>query len=261
MDGNNFLHAPLWVRITALAVLGITLVFALAVVWYYLGQDRSDWMLLGLSLAQIAASGLVVALVIFFSARDVGAIGLQLKADRFLCRTLPRMMAYIDVPRAGMRPWKEVDLGLRHIARTIRASPTEISMSHNPGENAASYLIRTTEAAIRLRCQVNVGEITISYYFPAEGDDRLAPLKADLQWAIGRYVDINGYQQSWYFSREDFDGESYVSVHLTKNFGTDFLDDERAKLFVAQDVAASTRSILKDCRQRGIATLRAGTSG
>ncbi|MFZ3585351.1 hypothetical protein ACOI1H_24995 [Loktanella sp. DJP18] len=77
-------------------------------------------------------------------------------------------------------------------------------------------------------------------------------LKDQLQWAMSRFTEIVGYKKSWYFSTEEFDQKSYVSVHLTKDFDRDFLDDDRQKLNFAQDLAASSKSLIKECKARGI---------
>lgn len=253
MNGQNFFYTPVWVKVVALTTLTVTLLFSLAIAWLYVRTEHETWVLVAMSVAQVSASGLVVALLVFFSAKDIGAVGVQLKADQFLGRTVPRALLYIDFPLDEAVDWQRKKVGLLRIRRAAKRSCTGISLRHTAGSNAAFYFIRTRSASLVLRIQANVSEITVSYYFPARSGQETDRLKADLDWALSRYTSVGGYHQSWYFSVEDFDDTPYVSVHLTKRFSEDFLDDEREKMAFAQDVAASTRSLIKDCAARGIA--------
>jgi len=256
VNGQNFFYTPVWVKVVALSTLTMTLLFSLAIAWLYVRTDDETWVLVAMSVAQVSASGLVVALLVFFSARDVGAIGVQLKADQFLGRTVPRALLYIDCPLDEAVDWQRKKVGLLRIRRATKRSRTRIRLRHTAGSNAAFYFIETRATSLVLRIQANVSEITVSYYFPAASGDETDRLKTDLEWALSRYTAVGGYHQSWYFSVEDFDDSPYVSVHLTRCFSEDFLDDEREKMAFAQDVAASTRSLIKDCAARGVPLAR-----
>jgi len=256
VNGQNFFYTPVWVKVVALSTLTMTLLFSLAIAWLYVRTDDETWVLVAMSVAQVSASGLVVALLVFFSARDIGAIGVQLKADQFLGRTVPRALLYIDCPLDEAVDWQHKKVGLLRIRRATKRSRTRIRLRHTAGSNAAFYFIETRATSLVLRIQANVSEITVSYYFPAASGDETDRLKTDLEWALSRYTAVGGYHQSWYFSVEDFDDSPYVSVHLTRCFSEDFLDDEREKMAFAQDVAASTRSLIKDCAARGVPLAR-----
>jgi len=254
MEGKNFVYAPFWVRTTAITVLTVTLLISIFITFHYVGRTgRETWLLTALSLAQISASGLVLALVVFFSARDVGSLGLQGKADQLLCRTFPGACAFIDFPTAPKRLWKDVRIGKKFTIRNLEQTPTRTEVFYNSGSCAAFYKITTRQSSLMMRIQAHVGEVTVSYYFPASEERSVEQLRSQLEWAVSRYTDIGGYQESWYFNaNESFDSRSYVSVHLTKDFGTSFLDDERKKLYFVQDVAASTRSLITHCVGQGI---------
>jgi len=256
VNGQNFFYTPVWVKVVALSTLTMTLLFSLAIAWLYVRTDDETWVLVAMSVAQVSASGLVVALLVFFSARDIGAIGVQLKADQFLGRTVPRALLYIDCPLDEAVDWQRKKVGLLRIRRATKRSRTRIRLRHTAGSNAAFYFIETRATSLVLRIQANVSEITVSYYFPAASGDETDRLKTDLEWALSRYTAVGGYHQSWYFSVEDFDDSPYVSVHLTRCFSEDFLDDEREKMAFVQDVAASTRSLIKDCAARGVPLAR-----
>jgi hypothetical protein len=253
MDSKNFIYTPVWVRVLAVSALALTLAMSLLVTWHYLGTDKETWLLVAMSLAQISASGLAFALVVFYSSKDAGLSGLQHKTNVFLCRTLPRNLLLIDIPTPLLLDWKESKISKRQINKDLSNSPTSVSIQKVSGGNSALYVIEALGENLNFRVQVNVWELTVSYYFPAESDLDVDRLKSKLEWAMSRFTVIVGYKESWYFSNEDFDQKSYVSVHLTKDFKSDFLDDDRQKLNFAQDLTASTRSLIKECKDKGIA--------
>lgn len=256
MDSKNFLYTPIWVRILSIGALAITLVMSLFVTWHYLETDKETWLLVAMSLAQVSASGLAFALVIFYSSKDAGLSGLQQKTNVFLCRVLPRNLLLIDVPTPLLLDWKNAKISRRQINRDLSNSPTRVSIQKVSGGNSALYHVNALGENLNLRVQVNVWELTISYYFPAKSELDVDRLKDQLEWAMSRFTQIIGYKESWYFSNEDFDQKSYVSVHLTKDFDSDFLDDDRQKLNFAQDLTASTRSLIKECKAQGIVLSR-----
>jgi hypothetical protein len=256
MDSRNFVYAPAWVKTVALVVLAAALVSAILVSHYYIGRGgREDWILAGLSLAQIAASGLVIALVVFYSERDVNALGLQKRAEAFFYKTFPRALALIDYPQARFEPWEERTIRESTLALVPQKSHTKIRIRHNPGEIDAFYELTALESRMILRVQVNVSELAVSYYFPAADDAEKDRIAETLTWAFSRLIEVNGYAGGWYFSREAFDGQTYASIHLSKDFGPDFLENDRKKLTAAQDIAANTRGILKDCGEKGVRTV------
>ncbi len=253
MDSKNFIYTPIWVRVLSIGALTITLLMSLFVTWYYLETDKETWLLVALSLAQVSASGLAFALVVFYSSKDAGLSGLQQKTNVFLCRILPRTLLFIDFPNPPLLDWKGAKISKKQIKKDLSSSPTRVSIQKISGGNSALYVIKAMGENLSFRVQVNVWELTISYYFPAKSESDLDRLRSKLEWAMSRFTKIVGYKESWYFSSEDFDQKSYVSVHLTKDFDSDFLDDDRQKLNFAQDLTASTRSLIKECKAQGIA--------
>lgn len=205
-----------------------------------------------MSLAQVSASGLAFTLVIFYSSRDAGLSGLQQKTNTFLCRVLPRSLLFVDFPNPAALDWKNAKISGRQVNKDLASSPTAISIKKVSGDNSALYTVNAFKELLTLRVQVNVWELTVSYYFPAQSESDVKRLRGELEWAISRFTEIVGYKESWYFSNEEFDHRDYVSVHLTKEFDKDFLDDDRQKLNFAQDLTASSRSLIKECKARGI---------
>lgn len=252
MENRNFIYTPIWVRILSIAALATTLVMSLIVTWHYLDTEKETWLLVAMSLAQVSASGLAFTLVIFYSSRDAGVSGLQQKTNMFLCRILPRSLLFIDFPHPAALDWKNAKISGRQVNKDLSISPTKISIKKVSGDNSALYTVKAFDELLTLRVQVNVWELTVSYYFPAQSELDVKRLSDQLEWAISRFTKIVGYKESWYFSKEEFDHKNYVSVHLTKEFDRDFLDDDRQKLNFAQDLAASSRSLIKECKTQGI---------
>lgn len=252
MEGQKLIQTPLWVRVVALSALTAALVVSTIVVVVYIETEKDSWVLAALSVTQVATSGLVVAILLLFSAKDAGAIGLQVRTDRFLRMIAPRAFAFIEFPIAETRKWSEMPVSAKRIFRNLKKSPTEVLVRHNAGENDAYYIVSTPSSGLTFRLQVNVFEITVSYYFPSNEESELESIRGALTWAISRYTDVGGYHASWYWSEEEFDNRTYVSVHLTRNFSDDFLENEKEKLFLVQDIASSTRSLIKECERIGI---------
>nr|WP_290693948.1 hypothetical protein [Halomonas sp. UBA3074] len=254
MESKSFIYAPNWVKFVALSVLLFTLASAIGVSLYFLGkEEKQDWILVAMSLGQVAASGIVIAVVVFFSEKDVNVINLQKRAERLFLETFPRACLLIDFPKGEFKDWGNKKVRASDIAQALGESKTSIKINHTPGQIDAYYHItRENKESMVIRLQVNVGEVAVSYYIPASCEDEMYKISQELKWAFSRYYEVGGYVGSWYFSKEDFDGRTYASIHLAKDFGPDFLENERKKLFMSNDVAATTRGIMKDCIKNGI---------
>lgn len=252
MKRKNFVYTPFWVRVISILALFLTLSIALYVTYYYLGSGRETWILASLGVAQVTASGLVVVLLVFFSERDASVERLQVRTDFFLLRTLPRALVFIDFPLSTAKDWRKGKFSIRRMRRNRRNSPTRIDVIHSSGNCEAYYRIKALGEKITLRVQLNVSELTVSYYFPSKDSNDIGEIKNKMAWAISRYTDIGKYIASWYFSTEKFDGKTYISVHLAKEFSPDFLEKEAEKLKFSQDVTASTRSLIKHCKEVGV---------
>lgn len=252
MEGQKLIYTPFWVRALALSALTIALLVSIYVVFLYIGTEKDSWVLAALSVTQVATSGLVVALLVLFSSRDLGIAGLLAKTDRFLCQTVPRALSFIDVAQPELVDWRDAGTGHGSHKANARSSPTKVLVAHASGDPAALYTVVTGDTELRLRVQLNVFEVTVSYYFPVPDDPDVDDLKSRLAWAMSRFTEIGGYTDSWYRSVEAFDGREYVSVHLSRRFSESFLDDDREQLFLVQDLAASTRSLVKHCRSSGV---------
>lgn len=253
MEGQRLIYTPLWVRVLALGSLVAALGMSAVVVVIFIDSDREAWVLAALSVTQVAASGLFISFLLLFSARDNGVLGLRLKTARLLRRELPAALSQIRTQMPPPLDWQSLSVSPRAMRVAMRTGRTPVAVSHPLAANAAKYRVAVGTDTLLMRVQVNVREVTVSYYFPAASEAEMPALQEALTWALSRYVKIGGYTVSWYFSAEAFDGKTYASAHLTRDFDRGFLDQDYDKLYFVQDVAASTASLIKDCGLRGIA--------
>ncbi len=256
MQTGNFLYAPRWVKMLALIVLSLALLTALAVVVVYIDQGgRENWVLVAISLAQIAASGLVIALIVFFSQRDANLGVLRGRIRDFLLHSLPKAMLILDCPPEKTARWQP---GRRWMRREWRRTDSEtnvnITVRYAPGAIEAWYEVDARGRKLHIRAQVNMGEVAFSFYFPAANREEAEERRQQLDWGFSRLIQVSDYRLDWHFSTESFDKRSHAAFFLTRDYGIDFLDDNRRMLFVVNDLALNLRGILKDCVLRGIPT-------
>lgn len=256
MQTGNFLYAPRWVKMLALIVLSLALLTALAVVVVYIDEGgRENWVLVAISLAQIAASGLVIALIVFFSQRDANLSVLRARIRDFLLHSLPKALLILDCPEEKPARWQP---GRRWMLREWRRTETEsnvkIDVRYAPGAIEARYEINARNRKLHLRAQVNIGEVIFSFHFPAANKKEAEERRKQLDWGFSRLVGVSGYRLDWHFSTESIDKQPSAVFFLTKDYGIDFLDDNRQMLFVVNDLALNLRGILNDCAKRGIPT-------
>jgi len=262
MQTGNFLYAPRWVKLIALIVLSLALVTALAVVVHYMDHGgRESWVLVAISLAQISASGLVIALIVFFSQRDANLAVLRSRIRDFLLHALPGGLLIIDCTPPQEARWQP---GRRWMPKAWRGNKVDtrvrIRLRYTPGGIESLYFIKAQGRTLVLRAQVNMGEVIFTLHLPAATQSEMEARKKQLEWALSRLTEVSGYRQDWYFSVESFDNRPYATVFLTRNFGPDFLDDNRLMLFVANDLALNLRGLLKDCIANGIPTSYEGAA-
>jgi len=256
MQTGNFLYAPRWVKLIALTVLSLALVTALAVVIHYIDHGgRETWVLVAISLAQIAASGLVIALIVFFSQRDANLAVLRSRIRDFLLQSLPRGLMILDCAPPQEARWQP---GRGWMPRAWRKAGPEsrvtIRLRYSPSGLDCLYFVTAQGRTLVLRAQVNMGEVIFTLHLPAADEAAMEERKRQLEWGLSRLTQVSGYRQDWYFSVETFDNRPHATVFLTRDFGTDFLDDNRLMLFVVNDLALNLRGLLKDCIERGIPT-------
>ncbi len=256
MQTGNFLYAPRWVKTIALIVLSLALVTALAVVVVYIDQGgRENWVLVAISLAQIAASGLVIALIVFFSQRDANLAVLRTRIRDFLLLSIPKAMLIVDSPPEKEALWQPGRRWMRkEWTRPDAETNVQIRIRYAPGAIEAWYELRAHNRMLLIRAQVNMGEVAFSFYFPAADETEAAERRKQLDWAFSRMTSLGGYHLGTHFSVERYDNRTHAAFFLTRDFGIDFLDDNRRMLFVVNDLALTLRGLVKECIDQKIPT-------
>lgn len=256
MESKSLIYAPNWVKALSLVVLVVALAGAVTMAAYYVGQkDRQDWILISMSLAQAAASGLVIGVVVFFSERDVNVAGLQRRCEQFLLKTVPDAFLLIDYPLGGFADYQDRSVGRVTIGRLRRKSRTRVDVAHSEGDTAAFYRVHALGGTLHMLVKVNVWEVVVSYYFPARSADDETRILERMDWAFAGYTRLDTFTMSSNVDAQPFDetGNLYVAVHFKKEYDAEFLENERAKLFFVQMVAALTRSLIREAHHQGVA--------
>ena len=259
MEGKSLIYAPSWVKAISIFVLACALGSSIALAVYYVGQeDREDWILLSMSLAQVAASGLVLGLVVFFSERDVNVLGLQKRCERFLLKTLPEAFLLIDYPLEGFEDFQEGKR--RSISRKtlLRKSRTKIKVAHSSGSISSFYRINALNEELNMLVKANIWELVVSYYFPVTSVEESNSIRETMEWAFAGYTELDNFHMSWNVDSQAFDGteQKYAAFHFKKEYGKEFLEDGRAQAFFAQMVTALTRSLIREAKNKGVALVR-----
>lgn len=254
MEGKSLIYAPNWVKALSVLVLVSVLAAACGLAAFYVGREgRQDWVLVSMSLAQAAASGLVLGLVVFFSERDVNVRGLHKRCEWFLQRTMPDALLLVDYPmeQFGGGSRKIGGATLREVRKRSR---TRVEVAHAPGDVAGFYRVHALDRVLHTLVKVNVWEVVVSYYFPVADVDEAEAVKGAMQWAFDGYTYLDNFTMSWNVDQQTFDdsGQLYAGFHFKKEYGPDFLEDERSKVFLAQMVTALTRSLIREAKGQDV---------
>lgn len=255
MEGKSLIYAPNWVKAISIVVLVVTLGSALVMAIYYVGEEnRQNWILLSLSLAQIAASGLVLGLVVFFSERDVNVRGLQKRCEIFLSRTLPETLLLVDHPPEQFSRFNFGKPHHSHRKRLLRKTNTNIELALSSGNIQAFYRIEALGEILHMLVKVNVWEVVVSYYFPAESPEDMDAISRSMQWAFDGFTVLESFTMSQNLDQQAFDatGRKYAAFHFKRDYEKEFLEDGRSQTYFAQLVTALTRSLIREAKNKSI---------
>lgn len=240
-DAGKIIYTPLWLRLLSILVLSVALIVAFAAVYVFMHQpERETYVLTAMALAQVAASGLVLVLIVFYSRREVGITGMRKRNDAVLAEELPEALA---------------NMARHAVFGKDFSKPVQVKTDYVPGEVMAGYEITVNGATLRMRVTFNVRRMVVIYFFPAPGPGTERRLEAALESVIGGAANA-GYDAKVRFSPIDYaDGRAYNALYLYNNaLPEDFLLDPLHKLYWLTDVAVMTRSILIEALRQQIAT-------
>ncbi len=177
IDSVGFFHVPQRVRTIALVLLGLVLASAIAMTAFYVYADNpkepkyADWILLSMSVMQIALAGFAGALVLFYTEREVGTNVLQQKTHQFLNVLLPSVLEKISP-----------SYDQRHIGSRV----TKLGRSDIFG---AAYELVNGAQKMKLWAGLNVSRIIVIYWVEvSEGVEQsqiVSELKNTFQFTFG----------------------------------------------------------------------------
>lgn len=227
-DIGNLVYVPRPLRLLILGILLVTLGAALGLVGYALAV-KSDAALVaaGLGLAQSAATGFLLALLVFYTRRTVSFGSLTQATERFLKEELKSCIQ--NAPSALVA------------GKSLKMSD---QVTHLAGENICTHDITFGALHLKLRVMLNVRRIVVIYFLPVADASGLESIERLLEPAIfgARHV---GYEvKSRFAPPENAGGQAYVTLHFYNNaLEDDFLQNASSRYFWAQDIAQMTRSI------------------
>ena len=232
-DSKQLLFLPPLARALTLGVTLAVLAAALAVAVGMMGNgERADWILIAMSLAQIALAAFLFVVVAFFSSHDENIASLVERSNEFLERHMRQSLAKVTAPRHGLTELTVECLGASDIfGKSFRLSQGEFSYNIWVG--------------------LNVHRIFVIYYIAAgdRGPAYIDHLKEVFRFTFGGAESVN-FKSHYEYAVED--GEPLVSIWLTVPASKDLLTDPAEKLFWAQDVAMMTESFLRTALRNNI---------
>lgn len=239
LDSKGLIYVPKTIRIVALLILGVTLALGVFGTFYFLAIDDpasprfTDWALLGMSLVHLTLSGLAVALVLFYSERELDTKALNVKLEEFLDRHLPAALSRIS-------PSYE--------SRERGSSVRRLGHSDIFG---AAYELSSGSQMLKLWVGLNVSRIFVILWLDAQGDS-IDELKRRFEFTFGGAEKV-GYH-TFYEPAQVSEGVSVVSIWSTVETGKNLLAQPSDRLFWVQDVAMMVESFWRTAIRHGLAT-------
>jgi hypothetical protein len=244
VDSQSLLHLPRWARVIALALLLSTLATAIFVTVHFVRTDDpanpkyTDWVLVGMSLVQLALSGLAVALVLFYSEREVNAKTLLRKAESILDE---------DVTHTLTKVTAEYDLR-EHASQVKRLGPSDIF--------GAAYEITSGAHRTKVWVGLNVTRLFTIFWIavPADEEDEarfVQSLQHVFEFTFGGAQRV-GYHTN--FEAATVRGTRVVSIWSSVDTGHNLLLEPSRRVFWLHDVAMMVESFWRTSIRHGLST-------
>ena len=254
LDSKALIHVPRNIKFVAIASLGLAFLFAAYCTYYYVDLDNpkdpkyADWILVGMQLVHFSLSGLAIALVLFFSEREVGTKTLNKKTEQFLEEFLPDALARVSP-----------NYTLRHEGSLVK----KLGQSDIFG---AAYELSRNQYSIKLWVGLNVSRLIVIYWVeqgqagsdlqtnaevktPTFDSERLKEL---FQFTFGGAQKV-GFS-TYYESALSPKGQPIVSIWSSIKLAENLLLSPSDRLFWTQDIAMMTESFWRTAIRNGVST-------
>lgn len=245
IDSKSIVYLPRWLKVLALPFFLGLIAFSVYVCVAFIGTpDRSDWILIALSLTQLSVTAFVITLVLIFGERDANLEALTGKTHKLLQDQLPMVLAKIQDSEGN------------------RAQVSHSAVNNIFGTN---YHIQTPSIEAKLWVGLNVDRVIICYFLA-----RTLPTEQMRQ--IFRYTfggaESVGYKVNFEEATIKATDEEILSIWCTwpaiqdgSNLATELLSNPEKKLFIIQDIAMMTQSFIRTAERNNLVILTGADPG
>ena len=242
IESRSFIHVPKSIRIITLLILGIVLLGSVFMAVYFLKNETpatpkfTEWILLSISLVQMALTGFAVALILFYTERELGTDALRQKTDQFLEDLMPKMLRDVSPSYEG-----------RHEGCKV----TKLGRSDIFG---AAYLLEAGGHSLRVWVGLNVNRLIVIYWLAVDDDEGrfIEQIKGIYRYTFGGAEKV-GFA-TFYEPIRLPDGGRAISIWSSVRQGENLLLQPSDRLFWMQDIAMMTESFWRTSIRNGIRT-------
>lgn len=239
IESSHYIHLPGWAKAASIAILVSGLLTATYLVFHYTAKgDMTDHTLSALAVAQLAATGLVISFILFFSERELSATLLLKKTDGFLEKDLLNAFQRITV--------KEDDGDILPVNAKILDKADCID------QFGRVFDLSSPKQTLRMWVGLNVNRILVLYFTQLPDDKTPEQVGEEFMITFSGAKSV-GYNVDYLSAK--FPGENIVCIRASCILGDDdFLGKPSQKLFWANDVALMTQSLFRTAVRNDIPT-------
>ena len=246
MEAGSLLHLPRSLKraIAATLLIGFTLSGFLLVLTLVRGSSNSPLLESAVSLFQFLATGSALAIIAFYSSKNIGTDELLTQTSQFLIEEMPRAFKASLISR----PFDESDWSITQAIGDVSTAVVQIDHVH--GTPSAAYSIAAMGSKLKLRITLNAFRFVVLYYIP-----RLEHSEQDVEKAIDLVIaGAKSVDYTYRIATNPSMGKhsSYVEVYFYRTTERDLLLDSSSRLFWSQDIAVMTKSMLLQLQRAGI---------
>lgn len=226
-ESRQLLYIPFWAKAAIFVTLvAITTAGLIVAIYFTLYSNNTDLIIIGMGAAQIAATGIIVAIVVLFSESDANIERLESRADQFLRKHIPDALSRITIPGTDAEVISVKCIGNKDIFGHLY---------HLDGANDFKF---------KMWVGLNVYRVFVIYFVCSE--DRAGNYERKLM-EIFKYT-FGGAEKigfHTFYERAQVAEHEVVSIWMSATVKESFLISPTEKLFWAQDVAMMTQSFLR----------------
>ncbi|RFU48878.1 hypothetical protein D0B32_03330 [Paraburkholderia sp. DHOC27] len=230
---TNFAFIPAQTRRIITGALLLACLVLLTGIAAMIVMNRATYLSTVLDLTKLAFYGLGIWVFLLYNSRTLSTEQLLSRTEAFLTKEVTRTLSLIERP-AGRFGEPSADIRLPARVTTL-PSETRIQCYY---EIASQQL-----GALRLHIQCNVSRMLVVYFL----DPELAEQHGEIQKNTITGAESAGWKSHMYgVKKADFlvDAPEYYELMFERTLERDFLFSSSEQLFIANDIAMMTRSIM-----------------